>query len=313
MNSNERRLKILYMLQSGKKVTTKTLTEEFDISKRTVYRDLNVIEKLGVPVTHYRDTGYGVMRDGLIPPMMFSFRELSVIMMGLSFVSSQVDQEMVTDADNVSLKISNAVPQVLRSQMNLLRDKTLVSPFIRNIYRREHGGDWFILCSAFVENKSVSFIYKDRTGMKTRRTVDPKLLVHYTDHWNVIGFCHQRKALRNFSLSRISHMTVTDSPPRDKTDYTIEDLLYGRSEKHISVTVTITNEKSFTFLAELPGKVLSINRNPGQLTVTFSIDNLDYLNEWLLRFGKHVTVVSPTALLKKRIFLLKSLLSASLK
>ncbi len=308
MNSNERRLKILYMLQSGKRVTSRTLMDEFGISKRTVFRDLQVIQKLGVPVTHYPETGYGVMRDGMIPAIMFTFRELSVIMMGLSFVKSQVDQEMVNDAENVSLKIRSAVPPALQAQMNILENNTRVSPYIRNIDGRSSGGDWFALCSAFVEEKPVSFDYRDRKGKSTRRTIDPHLLVHYTDHWNVIGFCHDRKALRNFMLSRMQNIMLRDRPFLRKQKYGDMELLYGRSEHNHSVTVSVTQERSFSFLTQLPGRIESQEIEGGLLVVTFLIDDLDFINEWLIRYGHHVEVRRPVELLERRKKYLKELL-----
>ncbi len=310
MNSNERRLKILYMLQSGKRVTSRTLMEEFGISKRTVFRDLQVIQKLGVPVTHYPETGYGVMRDGLIPAIMFTFRELSVIMMGLSFVKSQVDQEMVNDAESVSLKIRSAVPPALQAQMNILESKTRVSPYIHNIKNKSPGGDWFSLCSAFVEKKPVSFDYKDRKGKSSRRTIDPHLLVHYTDHWNVIGFCHDRKALRNFILSGMQNIALKDRPFLRKQEFPDEELLYGRSESNQTVTVMVTPERSFSLLTELPGKILSRSSENGNLMISFLIDDLDFINEWLLQFGRHVTVNGPEELVRKRRRYLEELLKA---
>ncbi len=308
MNSNERRLKVLYMLQSGKRVTSRTLMEEFGISKRTVFRDLQVIHKLGVPVTHYPETGYGVLRDGLIPAIMFTFRELAVIMMGLSFVRSQVDKEMVTDAENVALKIRSAIPATLQTQMNVLENRTLVSPYIRNVAERASGGDWFTLCSAFVEKNPVSFDYQDRKKKISRRTIDPHLLVHYTDHWNVIGFCHDRKALRNFMLSRMENITINERPFMRKREYGYEELLYGRSEENITVTLQVNLEKSFSLLTELPGRVVSRSTDGDKLTLTFQIDDLDFINEWLLRFGKHISICAPPELIRKRDAYLKELL-----
>lgn len=310
MNSNERRLKILYMLQSGKRITSRTLMEEFGISKRTVFRDLQVIQKLGVPVTHYGDTGYGVLRDGLIPAIMFTFRELSVIMMGLSFVKAQVDQEMVSDAENVSLKIRSAIPASLQAQMNTLESKTLVSPYIQNIGKRESGGDWFTLCSAFVEKRPVSFDYRDRKKRVSRRTIDPHLLVHYTDHWNVIGFCHNRKSLRNFMLSRMDNITMADRPFLRKRGYDNDELLYGRAEENIRVTIQVDIEKSFSLLSGLPGKVLAQSFDNTRLTVTFLIDDLDFINEWLLQFGRYVTIKEPELLVQKRREYLRELIEA---
>ncbi|MFO8028636.1 MAG: YafY family protein [Cyclonatronaceae bacterium] len=308
MNSNERRLRILYMLQSGKKVTTHTLIEQFGISKRTVFRDLKVIQELGVPVTHYPEDGYGVLRDGLIPPIMFSFRELSVIMMGLSFVKSQVDQEMVRDAESVSMKIRSAVPASLQRQMNVLEQRTVVSPYIKNVDKRETGGDWFTICAAFVEHKSVSFTYQDREKTITRRTIDPYLLVHFTDHWNVIGYCHDRKALRNFVLSRMHDIVAEDRTVDRGLDADLDDILYSRAEKSIPVDITIAEEKAFSLLTELPGKITGRSLQDGKREISFLIDDLDFINEWLLRFGKDVKIRGPRELIRRRKQLLKDLL-----
>ncbi len=308
MNSNERRLKILYMLQSGKKVTSRTLMDRFGISKRTVFRDIRVIQDLGVPLTHYPDMGYGVLRDGMIPAIMFTFRELSVIMMGLSFVRSQVDQEMVRDAENVALKIRSSVPSSLQTQMNILESKTLVSPYIKNVNKRESGGDWFTLCSSFVEKRPVSFDYRNRKNQTSRRMVDPHLLVHYTDHWNVIGYCHDRKSLRNFMLSKMKNIALKDEPYYKHHDFDIDDLLYGRAENNIPVTIQIRQEKAFTLLTELPGKITSRIKQKDHLQVTFLIDDLDFINDWLLRYGKHVSIRSPEILIAKRKNLLQNLI-----
>ncbi len=310
MNSNERRLKILYMLQSGKRITSSSLTEWFGISKRTVFRDLKVIQELGVPITHDSEMGYGVLRDGMIPPIMFSFRELSVVIMGLSFVSSQVDKEMVMDAKNIILKIRNAVPASLQKAMNILEEKTLVSPYIHNVEKRESGGDWFILCSAFLENKPVTFFYKNKKGKSSLRKIDPCLLIHYTDHWNVIGYCHDRKSLRNFILSGMDNLSLADDSNQiSNKRYSTRELLYGRSESLIPVTVSISNEQLFSFLTGLPGEIQNKSDGDDNSTiVTFTIDNLDYINEWLLRFGKHVRIISPDELKEMRTTLLKMLL-----
>lgn len=309
MNSNERRLKILYLLQSGKKVTSKMLMENFSISKRTVFRDLRVIQNLGVPVTYYREFGYGVLRDGMIPPIMFTFRELSIILMGLSFVKSQIDNEMVTDADNVILKIRNSIPEKLQKQMNILENSTLVSPYISNIRKRSQGGDWFAICSAFADKKALSFFYVDRHGVRSKRTITPHLLVYFTDHWNVIGYCHDRKALRNFILERMMDISPVPDTSLNVSVPSLDNLLYGRVEESIPVTIKVDKHKSFSFLSQLPGKIISQSNDGTTCTITFLFDDLDFINEWLLGFGGHVSICKPRKLILKRKKLLKSLLT----
>ncbi|MDG5766983.1 YafY family protein [Balneolales bacterium ANBcel1] len=309
MNSNERRLKILYQLQSGKNLSIRDLTEYFGISRRTVFRDLRVIQDLGVPIIHDPETGYGVMRDGMIPPIMFQFRELAVIVMGLSFVKAQVDREMVKDAENVLLKIKNAIPPSLQKQIDELEKRTLVSPYIKNIKDREKGGDWFVLCSSFIENRPVSFVYLNEQGVKKQRTVDPHILVYFSDHWNAIGYCHDRQTLRNFRLSRMSDIKLLESTiQKPFHDVTVDELLYGRFESSTTVVVSIAKEKVFQFLTELPGKIIDKQPDGDRIRISFSIDNLSYINEWLLKFGRHVQVVAPKALQTMRASLLEELL-----
>lgn len=309
MNSNERRLNILYLLQSGKKITSKTLMEKFSISKRTVFRDLRVIQNLGVPVTYYPDYGYGVLRDGMIPSIMFTFRELSVILMGLSFVKSQIDNEMVNDAENVILKIRSSIPEKLQKQMNMLENSTLVSPYINNVRHRLSGGDWFAICSAFADDKAISFMYVDRLGNRTKRTITPHLLVYFTDHWNVIGYCHDRNTLRNFTLERMGEIVPVSDSSRRSSVPSLDDMLYGRVEENIHITIKVAQKKSFSLLSQLPGKIVSQSLDDESCTITFLFDDLDFINEWLLGFGTHVTICKPRKLIIKRKKLLEALLS----
>ena len=271
---------------------------------------MRVVQDLGIPLTYESNRGYGVMKEGTIPPIMFSFKELAVIMMGLSFVRSQIDEEMVHDAENVAFKIRNAIPRSLQINMNRLESKTLVSPFIHNIDKRNLGGDWYLICTAFVEQKAIRFSYKDRHGYSSFRKIDPQVLIHFTDHWNVIGYCHHRKSLRNFILDRMEEVKLTDSDFITLTDYSINELLYGRSEKETEVTVRITQYKSFSFLSNLPGRIIKRKDLGDVLQLTFLIDNLDYINEWLLGFGHHLRILEPAELRNKRITLLKEMLES---
>src|SRR5690554_6086256 len=99
MNSSERRIKIIMLLQqSGKKLTVDELAREFGVSRRTIFRDFNALSDMNVPVTWDKYSGYGVMPGFKIPPLMFTSKELATILVGLNFVRAQVNQELVNDA-----------------------------------------------------------------------------------------------------------------------------------------------------------------------------------------------------------------------
>lgn len=115
MNSSERRLKLMLMLQQpGEKLTVEQIAEKFGVSRRTIFRDFNALQEINVPVTWDKYAGYGMMKGYKIPPLMFTSKELGTVMVGLNFVKSQIDSGLVEDAEGVELKIKNVLPLELR-------------------------------------------------------------------------------------------------------------------------------------------------------------------------------------------------------
>ncbi|MDI6401869.1 YafY family protein [Balneolaceae bacterium ANBcel3] len=307
MNSVVRRLKLIHLLQSGRSFHVSDLVERFSISKRTVYRDINLIQELGIPVVHDPGLGYCILRDGLVPPIMFTFKELSVIAMGLSFIKAQVDDEMKKSAEEVYLKLVNAIPLKLQRQMHLLNDSVLVSPFSDNIEQREASGDWSIICESIVQNKPVRFTYKDKKSKRSFRIIEPLLLIHYKTHWNVIGFCHHRRDLRNFILSKIRDLTIVTNLDRISKPYTNKDLIYRGLKDGYLVKAKVDKTVLFQFLSELPG-LIKYREDKGHYEVIhFYIDNLEYINTWFLQFSDNATPLSPLSLLGMRSDLLARL------
>jgi len=311
MNSSERRMKLILLLQSKKNFKVNDIAEYFDVSRRTVFRDLRTLDELNVPVTWDKYHGYGIMRGYTIPPMMFTSKQLATIMMGLSFVKSQIDETLVDDAQNVELKINSVLPGELKDFMSNLDDKTITDPYYINKSSKKRGGDWFTIYSAIAQKKSIQFNYRDKIkDKKTSRTIDPLLMVYYTDHWNVVGHCHLRKAPRNFVLNRMNEITISDEPLLTNDNYSTEDLLFHSSEKDYNINILIHKSIKESFLGSLPAKIIKMeDADKDHLRISFHFDNLDYLNEWLLRFTTNASILSPEELSHKRVVLLNNMLN----
>lgn len=142
LKSSERRMKMILMLQqSNKKLTVDDLAEKFNVSRRTIFRDFNVLSELNVPVTWDQYSGYGVMEGYKVPPLMFNSQELATIMVGLNFVKSQIDKTLVEDAKGVELKIKDVLPDDLKKFMESLDDRTIVDPFLHFGHQKKRGGE----------------------------------------------------------------------------------------------------------------------------------------------------------------------------
>jgi len=313
LKSSERRMKLILMLQeSNKKLTVKELSETFGVSRRTIFRDFNVLSEINVPVTWDEYSGYGIMDGYKIPPLMFTSRELATIMVGLNFVKSQVDKMLIDDAKGVEVKIKNVVPNNLKIFMESLDNRTVVDPFLHFGHEKKEGGNWYLVSSAISQKKSMEFSYRSKQDKKvTERKIDPYLLVFYRDHWNVIGYSHKRNAIRNFVLNNMKNVSISSENFDAAENLDIEGLIFGSNASGQIIEVLVGKSSDRAFRANLPTKIIKEEAISDKIIkVSFRFENLDYLNEWLLQFGDKVKVAGPDELKKKREVLLRKMLNS---
>ena len=311
LKSSERRMKIILMLQDAKRrITVDELAETFGVSRRTIFRDFNVLSEINVPVTWDKYSGYGIMDGYKVPPLMFNSKELATIMVGLNFVKSQVDQTMVEDAKGVELKIRNVLPEDLKEFMRSLEDRTVVDPFLHFGREKKKGGSWYLVSSAISQKRKLSFTYRSKKdGSVTDRKIEPHLLVYYHDHWNVIGFSHKRSDIRNFVLDRMENVNIEEEISDPKTEIDVEGLIFRSETSGQKIVVEVDKSADRAFRANLPAKIIKQETVSDKINkVTFQFDNLDFINRWLLQFGDYIEVLQPKRLKKKRESLLQSML-----
>lgn len=305
-------MKMILMLQdSRKKLTADELAKTFGVTRRTIFRDFNVLAELNVPVIHDKYSGYGVMPGYKVPPLMFTSRELATILVGLNFVKSQVDKMLIEDAKGVELKIKNVLPEELKEFMNSLDDRTIVDPFLHFGHEKKEGGNWYLVSSAISQQKSLSFKYESKgDGKKTDRKIDPYLLVFYRDHWNVIGYSHKRSAIRNFVLDRMENPQILEEKYTLEKEIDVEGLIFNSNESGDLVELLVDKSIDRAFKANLPTKIFKEKAVSDKIIkVSLHFGNLGFLNEWLLQFGDKVKILSPDPLIKKRKILLNEMLN----
>lgn len=300
---------ILLLQQSNKRLTVNDIAEKFDVSRRTVFRDFNVLSELNVPVTWDEYSGYGIMPGYKIPPLMFTSKELATIMVGLSFVKSQVDKTLVEDAKGVELKIKEVLPNELREFMESLEERTVVDPYLNFGAQKTDGGNWYLISSAISQDKSICFRYRSKADEKvTERKIDPYLIVFFRDHWNVIGYSHKREGVRNFVLDRMSKIEILDEKFHPSGEIDAEALIFRSDKQSRKIVVDVSSTALKRFEANLPAKIFKKeSKSPNLFRVEFYFDNIDFINEWLLQFPKDVIIVGPDLLIEKRNELLEEM------
>ncbi len=204
----DRLVSIIMILLDKKRIGAQELADLFEVSPRTIYRDIGTINVAGIPVRSTSGVGGGfeIMQKYKIDRKVFSTADLSAILMGLSSLSNMVRGDELV---NALAKVKSFIPADRAKDIELKANQIYVdlSPWMGN---RNIQPYLEIIKTALQESKLLSFEYADRYGNKTARTAEPYQLVLKSSHWYLQGYCLKRNDYRLFKLSRISNLKIQD-------------------------------------------------------------------------------------------------------
>jgi len=211
----DRLVSIIMILLEKERVGAQELAEMFEVSPRTIYRDIDTINMAGIPVCSTSGVGGGfeIMQKYKIDKKVFSTADLSAILMGLSSLSNMIrGNELV----NALAKVKSFIPADRAKDIELKANQICIdlSPWMGN---RNIQPYLEMIKTALQESRLLSFEYIAHHGNKTTRTVEPYQLVLKSSHWYLQGYCHKRNDFRLFKLSRMSNLQMEKEAfaPRD--------------------------------------------------------------------------------------------------
>ncbi len=200
MRRADRLFEIIQRLRRHRVVTARSLAEQFNLSERTIYRDIRDLIASKVPIEGAAGVGYSLRKGYDLPPLMFSERELEALVFGARMVQNWSDAELGHAADAALSKIENVLPAHLQ---RLLDDRSLwaASGMRRRVPVTFDLGR---LRAAIRDHKKVKFRYSDEKGVETRRKVRPLSLWFYPPFWTAASWCELRNAFRFFRVDRMT-------------------------------------------------------------------------------------------------------------
>lgn len=223
----DRLVSIIMILLDKKRIGAQELADMFEVSPRTIYRDIDTINMAGIPILSTSGVGGGfeIMQKYKIDKSVFSAADLSAILMGLSTLSGMIHgNELV----NALAKVRSFIPADRSKDIEIRANQIDIdlSPWIGN---RNIQPYLEMIKTALQESKLLSFEYADRYGNKTARTAEPYQLVLKSSHWYWQGYCLKRNDFRLFRLSRMSNLKIQAESftPRDyqKPQLEFDDIL----------------------------------------------------------------------------------------
>jgi predicted DNA-binding transcriptional regulator YafY len=215
MNRMDRLLGILILLQSKKYVPAEKIAEKYNISIRTVYRDVKALGELGIPVSFEQARGYFVVQGYFLPPVSFSTEEANALLLIEVLVNGFTDKSTQKHYSTALDKVKAVLRGHQKEKLEVLNEKIKLQ--IPNWLDLRF--DYLPPLQTAIAGKTIIEIeYKNLKEEISKRTVEPIGLIFYAFNWHVIGWCHARQDYRDFRASRIIKLADTGQPFK-KTDH----------------------------------------------------------------------------------------------
>lgn len=288
----DRLVSIIVVLLRKERVQAKELAEMFDVSVRTILRDVDAINLAGIPIVTYQGAngGIGIAEGYRLDRSVFTSDEMASILSTLKGISGTLPgskHEILLE------KFRNVISP---SQIELLNTKSNqliidLSQWIGNDQLKERLR---VLEKAVSDRKITEFAYLDTFGSRTQRTVEPYSLILKGQNWYLYAWCLLRQDFRLFKIARMRELEMS-SVSFDPREISIEKLELDQewkgNGKEIEVRLLFDSELS-DIVEALYGEDVEKQEN-GRTLVKFQAEENYQLYGYLLSFGPGLEVLEP--------------------
>lgn len=304
-----RLLKILTLIQGGGGWTPERLAEETGRSKRTIFRDLNILEQAGIPYFFDENTGgYSIRRDFFMPAIDLTLDESLSLLALAEHIGAQEQIPLTRAAGRAMAKIRATLPASIRDELAAL-EKHLAVSLARSGPADGYDDVYQTVRTAIRKRRVLECGYESvRRGAAPTSNGDdrfrfhPYALVFNQRAWYVIGHHEAREALRTLKLNRFTHCAVTNFKFEMPRDFTLDDHLgcawrMIRGSKRYDVELRFDAAFAETIADTHWHATQEIDwHEDGSITFRCTVDGLDEIVWWVLSMGPHCRVIKPKAL-----------------
>lgn len=220
MNRIDRLMGIMTTLQSKKYCTAEKLSASFEISIRTVYRDIKALGEIGIPVNFDVGKGYYIAPGYFLPPLSLTIEEANALILLNTLANKFTDNSIIRHSHNALTKIKAALRYTDKEKADEISSQI-------NVYTTEgekKQNAWLSAIQNAIVAKTVLLIaYTNNEGKQSKREIEPVGLVFYTNQWHLYAWCLQKKAYRDFKVHMISQLSDTEKPHSIQKHHKLED------------------------------------------------------------------------------------------
>lgn len=299
MNRIDRVTAILIQLQSKRVVKAGEIAERFNISLRTVYRDIKTLEEAGIPIIGEAGVGYSIMSGYRLPPVMFTREEATSLVVAEKIIKKYTDS---SNAENYSSALFKVKAVLKEGEKDYLEDLNSTVLILGNNFQSASGNNdpsLQLILTAISEKKKLALNYQNAyEDTAVSRTVDPIGVFLQNNNWHLIAFCNLKNDYRDFRLDRIRSQDILSEKinrEHPSLDVYLQKIsqqsnllkIIIRVNKNIAKYI-VTQKYYFGFISE--------KEQREDVEMTFLSASREAFARWFLMIGANARIIEPEGL-----------------
>ena len=276
-----RLFKIVYHLLEKGKSTAPELAKKFEVSIRTIYRDLDTISAAGVPIyaTQGRGGGIFIMSDFVLNKSLLSEQEKEQILMALQGISATEHNQ----TDELLIKLGGLFQSKVTNWIEVDFSEWYKNTPNYNVFN--------LIKNAIFNQNMITFSYFAQEGNYSNRTVEPIKLIFKNKDWYLYGFCLLRNDFRFFKLTRIKDLEISSDTFRRAVENIPKVETVIKNKNFIHAKLKFSPKVAFRVYDEFTDNVSKDNQ--GNLYVNIDLPDNETLFSYILSFGDNIEILEP--------------------
>jgi predicted DNA-binding transcriptional regulator YafY len=290
-------LQIFFILQSKAVVTIEEMETRFEMSRRTIYRDLRALEQAGVPITHNLGNGYSIMEGYRIQPSRFTQEEVLSLTIAEKIMQQHETKFIKQHFESALIKVKSSFQVQQKNILNDLDDKLQITAglkaedYLPNVIE--------VLLGSIVSKKvlQIGYLKSSDTESETR-VVEPVGLFYESKFWYVLAYCQKRNDYRNFRLDRIKKVSWTDQS-FTREHLSVPELRNSGSPQPITKIVIKADRKYAHYLYWERQMFGFVQEEVTKKDITMHFDcvlNPTFFVRWFLQFVDIAEILEPLSI-----------------
>ncbi len=305
----DRIVAILIQLQSKRIIKAQDLADRFQVSLRTIYRDIRTLEASGVPIVSEAGVGYSIMEGYRLPPVMFTREEASSFVAAEKLMQQYTDKTLGAYHESAMYKIKSVLRGSQKDWISALESKVDIQ-LSQDLFNKNIPNALEILFESIAEKRQVRMSYLGiEADTPMERVIEPVGLFNENNYWYVLGYCHLRQDYRQFRTDRMLAINRTQQL-FTKEHGTLDEYRSGHDDRPKTKVRILVDKKVARFLGSgrnYQGFVTQEVRADGVEMTFMSPDIENSFARWYLMFADYAKVLEPESLKDRIRFLLKDM------